>query len=113
MAGTCFEKASSKLRVAMTRRALAVLFAAAMAQGLWGQVFKLTKEQMVQYTPGNPYERFPDGRPKVPDAILEKVKGMSAEEVLGLNQRGYRNQYEAGWQILHPDVKMVGRAVTL
>ena len=36
----------------------------------------LTKEQMTAYTAMNPYERFADGRPKVPDALLEKVKGL-------------------------------------
>jgi len=68
---------------------------------------------LLQYTAQNPFERFPDGRPKVPDALLEKLRDMSAEEVLGLNQRGYRNQWEAGWQVLHPAKTMVGRAVTL
>ena len=68
---------------------------------------------MIRYTAQNPFERFPDGRPKVPDALLEKLKDMSAEEVLGLNARGYRNQWEAGWQVLHPNKTLVGRAVTL
>jgi regulator of RNase E activity RraA len=79
----------------------------------WAQVFKLTRDQLIQYTPRNPYERFPDGRPKVPDAILEKVKGLSAEEVFGIEHRGYPNQFENHWQILHPDKKLVGRALTL
>ncbi|HUK88354.1 MAG TPA: hypothetical protein VLT85_11865, partial [Terriglobales bacterium] len=78
-----------------------------------GQVFTLTRDQLIQYTSQNPYERFPDGRPKVPDAMLEKVKGLSAEEVLPLNFRGYRNQWTDGWQILHPGRKLVGRAFTL
>ena len=78
-----------------------------------GQVFSMSKEQMIRYTAQNPFERFPDGRPKVPDALLEKMKAMSAEEVLGLNLRGYRNQWEAGWQVLHPNKILVGRAVTL
>jgi len=78
-----------------------------------GQVFNLSKEQILKYTAQNPFERFPDGRPKVPDALLEKLREMSAEEVLGLNMRGYRNQWEAGWQVLHPAKTMVGRAVTL
>ena len=34
--------------------------------------FVLTKEQMVAYTADNPYERFADGRPKVPDDLLER-----------------------------------------
>jgi len=77
------------------------------------QVFQLSPEQLKRYTAANPYDRFPDGRPKVPDAILEKVKGLSAEEVFGLERRGYPNQFENHWQILRPDQKLVGRAVTL
>jgi regulator of RNase E activity RraA len=98
----------------VVQRALLMAFVTAMAaSSVWGQVFSLTREQMMQYTALNPFDRFPDGRPKVPDALLEKVKGLSAEEILGLSQRGYRNQWEAGWQILHPGRKLVGRAVTL
>jgi 4-hydroxy-4-methyl-2-oxoglutarate aldolase len=77
------------------------------------QVFTWTRDQMVKYTAQNPYERFPDGRPKVPDAILEKVKGLSAEEVLAIAGRGYPNQFVDGLQALHPGKKLVGRVVTL
>ena len=35
-----------------------------------GQVFVMTREQLVKYTAKSPYERFPDGRPKVPDALI-------------------------------------------
>lgn len=83
------------------------------APQVWGQVYSLDREQMIRYTADNPFERFPDGRPKVPDELLEKMKGMSSEEMLGLNQRGYRNQFEDGWQILHPEKNLVGRAVTV
>jgi 4-hydroxy-4-methyl-2-oxoglutarate aldolase len=77
------------------------------------QVFKWTREEMIRYTPKNPFDRFPDGRPKVPDAILEKVKGLSAEEVFGIERRGFPYQFSDHWQIVHPDKKLVGRAVTL
>ena len=77
------------------------------------QIFTFTREQMLQYTAQNPFERFEDGRPKVPDALLEKVKGLSQEEVWAvLPGRGYPNQYEGGWRILHPGKKLVGRVVT-
>ena len=77
------------------------------------QLFTLTKEQMVRLTAKNPYERFEDGRPKVPDDVLEKVKGLSAEEIWGvLPGRGYPNQFEGNWQLLHPGKKLVGRVVT-
>ena len=77
------------------------------------QVFTFTREDMLRYTAKNPFERFEDGRPKVPDAILEKVKGLSAEEVWAiLPGAHFPNQYEGNWRILHPDRKLVGRAVT-
>ena len=77
------------------------------------QLFTLTKDQMTQLTAKNPFERFADGRPKVPDALLEKVRGLSIEEVWSvLPGRGYPNQFAGNWQILHPGKKLVGRVVT-
>src|SRR5690242_11427397 len=96
----------------MMRYVLLVLAIAA-APTIRAQVFNLSKEQILKYTAQNPFERFPDGRPKVPDSLLEKLKDMSSEEVLGLNARGFRNQWEAGWQVLHPEKTLIGRAVTL
>jgi 4-hydroxy-4-methyl-2-oxoglutarate aldolase len=78
------------------------------------QVFTFTHDEMLKYTSHNPFDRFEDGRPKVPDAILEKVRGLSAEEVWAvLPGGGFRNQYEGNWRILHPNRKLVGRAVTV
>src|SRR5207253_6133086 len=79
------------------------------------QLFKLTKEQLIELTAQNPFERFPDGRPKVPDSIIERAKGMSSEEVWVILSRnnGFRNQYEDGFQTVHPGKKMVGRAFTV
>jgi regulator of RNase E activity RraA len=77
------------------------------------QVFSWSREEMLKYTAQNPYDRFPDGRPKVPDSILERVKGLSAEEVLAIAGRGYPNQFVDGMQILRPGKKLVGRALTL
>jgi 4-hydroxy-4-methyl-2-oxoglutarate aldolase len=58
-------------------------------------------------------ERFPDGRPKVSDAILERLKGISMEEAWGvLRNKGYMNQYEGDWQIIFPDSVMTGRVIT-
>jgi regulator of RNase E activity RraA len=77
------------------------------------QPFHLSREEMIRYTPKNPYERFPDGRPKVPDALLERVKSMSVEEAWGiLRSKGYPNQHVEGFQVLHPGQKLVGRAMT-
>ncbi|MDX9724754.1 MAG: hypothetical protein RBT38_00090 [Bacteroidales bacterium] len=58
-------------------------------------------------------ERFPDGRPKVPDSFLERLKNISIEEAWGvLRNKGYHNQFESGWQIINPDEPMTGRVVT-
>jgi 4-hydroxy-4-methyl-2-oxoglutarate aldolase len=78
-----------------------------------GQVFTFSRDQMVKYTAKNPYERFEDGRPKVPDTVLEKFKSLSAEDIWAvLPGKGFANQYEGGWQLLHPGKKLVGRAFT-
>jgi regulator of RNase E activity RraA len=58
-------------------------------------------------------ERFPDGRPKVSDALLERLKNISIEEAWGvLRNKGYLNQFESDWQIINPDKPMTGRVVT-
>lgn len=58
-------------------------------------------------------ERLADGRPKVPDAILERLKNISIEEAWGvLRNKGYQNQFESGWEIINPDEPMTGRVVT-
>src|SRR3954454_11254199 len=76
--------------------------------------FILTKEQMTAYTAANPYGRFPDGRPKVPDELLEKVKGLITEEVYGaVRGKQFPNQFAGDWKILQPGKKLVGRAVTV
>ncbi len=58
-------------------------------------------------------ERSADGRPKVSDAILARLKNISMEEAWGvLRNKGYFNQYEGGWEIIWPDSAMTGRVVT-
>lgn len=60
-------------------------------------------------------ERFPDGRPKVPDAVLQRMKTVSAEEAWGtLRGAGYRLQFEPNWKTVNvnPGERLVGRAVT-
>lgn len=95
------------MRIAIT------LVLAALPPVVSGQINTLTRDQVMKYTAQNPYDRFPDGRPKVPDEMLEKLKSMSAEEVLGIVRRGYPNQYADGFKILTPGKIMVGRAMTL
>jgi len=58
-------------------------------------------------------ERFEDGRPKVSDAILERLKNISIEEAWGvLRNKGFQNQFEGDWTIIDPSRPMTGRVVT-
>ena len=58
-------------------------------------------------------ERFADGRPKVSDAILERLKNISIEEAWGvLRNKGFQNQFEGDWSIINPEQAMTGRVVT-
>jgi regulator of RNase E activity RraA len=58
-------------------------------------------------------ERSEDGRPKVPDLVLERLANCTLEQIWGyLGRRGYQNQVEKNWIILKPGETMVGRVVT-
>lgn len=58
-------------------------------------------------------ERTSDGRPKVSDALLERLKNISIEEAWGyLRNKGYHNQFEAGWQLIGEQKPLVGRVLT-
>ena len=78
------------------------------------QLLSFSKQDLMDYTAQEPFDRFPDGRPKVPNDLLERARELSSEEVWAvLEQRGFHNQYADGFQILHPDKPMVGRAFTV
>lgn len=70
-------------------------------------------EQIKALTQGWKGERLPDGRPNVSDALLNRLKNISLEEAWGvLRNKGFQNQYEGDWMVLHPDSVMTGRVVT-
>lgn len=72
------------------------------------------KEDIIALTQKWKGERFPDGRPKVPDKYLEALRGMTLEEVWKpIFLKGYENQFEGRLKVLHDDGrKLIGRAVT-
>ena len=70
-------------------------------------------EDVLSITPLNPFDRFDDGRPRVPDDLIERMKLVTAEEAwLVLTKHGYNYQFEGNWVNLHPDRVLVGRAMT-
>ncbi len=78
------------------------------------QLFTFSKQELMDYTAQEPFDRLPDGRPKVPNDMMERARELSSEEVWAvLQQRGFNNQYADGFQVLHPGKTMVGRAFTV
>jgi regulator of RNase E activity RraA len=74
---------------------------------------KMTKEQMMFYTSDWKGDRFPDGRPKVPDDLLKRALDVSIEDVWDyLRDHGFQNQFEGDWQALHIEKPFAGRALT-
>ena len=74
---------------------------------------QISKEELIFLTPSWKGERFPDGRPKVPDDIIRRMKAVSIEEAWAtMKNAGYSYQIAEGWQVINPDSVLVGRAVT-
>lgn len=77
------------------------------------QYVQISKEELLALTPQWKGERFPDGRPKVPDDIIRRMKAVSVEEAWAtMTNAGYRYQIAEEWQVINPDSVLVGRAVT-
>ncbi len=78
------------------------------------QMITFSNQDLLDYTSKNPFGRLADGRPKVPDDLIERARGLSAEEIwAGLEDKKFRNQYADGFQVLHPAQTLVGRAFTV
>ncbi|MBD1362726.1 RraA family protein [Mucilaginibacter sp. ZT4R22] len=72
----------------------------------------ISKEELIFYTSEWKGERFKDGRPKIPDALLERAKNVGIEEAWTvLKNEGYNNQFEGNWKTVN-DKPVIGRAVT-
>ena len=92
---------------------LSMLVMLLVQQPAFAQQIQSTKEQILVYTSLWKGERFPDGRPKVSDDLVKRLANISLEEAWGvLRNEGYNNQFEEGWQIIHPEKPLAGRVVT-
>lgn len=94
---------------------LTILIAALMitTMQLSAQRVTPTKDDIIAMTQAWSGERFEDGRPKVSDGLLQRLKNISIEEAWGvLRNKGYNNQFEGDWMIMHPDSAMSGRVIT-
>lgn len=95
-------------------RNLALVLLLAGVPAAFGQLGMFSKEQRVDFTRAWQGDRFEDGRPKVPDAVLKRLSDVSAEEAWGvLRGAGFRNQFDGGWTQFNPSSqRMIGRVVT-
>ena len=72
----------------------------------------ISKEELIFLTSDWKGERFADGRPKIPDNLLERAKHIMIDDAWTvLKNEGYLNQFEGGWKTVN-DTPMTGRALT-
>lgn len=72
-----------------------------------------SREDLISLTFRNPFDRFPDGRPRVPDDLLDRLLHVTTEQAwMVMDEEGYQYQFTGGWRETHPGRITVGRAVT-
>lgn len=72
----------------------------------------ISKDELIFLTSEWKGERFADGRPKVPDQLLERAKKIVVDDAWTvLKNEGYLNQFEGNWKTVNNE-SVVGRAVT-
>lgn len=72
----------------------------------------ISKEELIFLTAEWKGERFADGRPRVPDDLLERARHINIDDAWTvLKNEGYLNQYEGNWKTVNND-PVIGRAVT-
>jgi regulator of RNase E activity RraA len=78
-------------------------------------MFFSSKVEIEYITPLWKGERFPDGRPRVPDSIIERMRKLTLEEVWEYSYaQNYEYQIETELKAVKPvDKPLVGRAVTI
>jgi len=100
----------------ITRNAVhtvAILAALLAATNAYPQLDLFSREQRVEFTPEWQGDRFPDGRPNVPESVISRLKDVTADEAWDvLQEAGYRNQFEGGWKVVNSGQRLVGRVVT-
>lgn len=97
----------------MHTKSILITILAFAALGQLAHAQSMSKERLIDFTSEWNGERFADGRPKVPDTILKRLKNVSIEEAWSvLRGAGYHNQFEGDWLAIHRDQPIVGRVIT-
>lgn len=99
-------------------RGLVVLLVAAVSLAPFAtrsaaQEVQLPGDELIALTPEWDGERTADGRPKVPDELLERMKHVTLEEAWAvLRNANYEHQFAGDWQSVDSGGVLVGRALT-
>lgn len=102
------EHINGKLILIMTLATLTVL-----SCGSPLQAQTIPTKELVFLTSEWEGERFEDGRPKIPDELLERAEKIAIDDAWTvLKNEGYTNQFEGGWKMVKDDVPVIGRALT-
>ncbi|HVG15670.1 MAG TPA: hypothetical protein VM935_11940 [Chitinophagaceae bacterium] len=98
----------------MRKMKFILILACALLSKADAQYVQSSKEELIALTPDWKGERFPDGRPKVPDDIIKRMKAVTIEEAWAIiSSAGFRYQIADGWgEIINRDSVLVGRAFT-
>jgi regulator of RNase E activity RraA len=95
----------------MNTKAFILFFNLVLITG-WLSAQTISREEMIFLTSEWKGERFPDGRPRIPDDLLERAKRIMVDDAWNaLRNEGYHNQFEGGWKMVN-ETLMTGRAVT-
>ena len=80
---------------------------------VYAQEVAMSKASLIALTPKWEGERFPDGRPRVSDELLQRLKSITLEQVWSvLKGEGYHHQLEQGWETIHTGQVLVGRVLS-
>lgn len=71
------------------------------------------RDDILQLTAQWTGERFPNGRPRVPDDVLKRLEKVALEEAWGVCWgHDYKYQFQGDWKVINGSRTLVGRAVT-
>jgi 4-hydroxy-4-methyl-2-oxoglutarate aldolase len=121
-----------KLRQSLLFACMTLLAGIILIPSVSAQPTSLSKDEMLYYTSVWKGDRFPDGRPKVSDDLMKRLKYVSVTEAwqtlnglsdmaegqgaasFGEMRRGtYSNQYFGGFKLMREEIVISGRAMTI
>lgn len=88
-------------------------FCSVLLSSLWLHAQTISREELQFLTSEWKGERFADGRPKLPDQLLQRARKIYIDDAWTvLKNEGYTNQFEGGWKMVNDTTAVVGRALT-